>query len=164
MKLSYNGEGFLCEFILMTVGEKDAQGQKHKTPRASSAAAKSTARPELDAGSRRESSVGTSVATENRSQPGTLNSFRKQPTQQNTPGRPRQPGFEIRPQPMAPPPPPPPPASTASDSLFVPQDEDQEWEPLNPDEEEEETGTDRLEWNSNNEPVRILVPVLPGPY
>ncbi|KAK0738457.1 Rad9-domain-containing protein [Schizothecium vesticola] len=150
MKLTYSSEGLLCEFILMTVGEKDAMGQKHKNPRANSAAPKGFARPELDAGSRRGSSVGN----ENRTQPGAPGASARSAARQKSPVRSRQPGFEIRPQPMAPPPRPlpPPSASEASDSLFVAQDEDQKWEPLNPDEEEEENGADRLEWNSNNEP------------
>lgn len=159
MKLTYNSEGILCEFILMTVGEKDAMGQKHKNPRANSAAPKGPGRPELDAGSRR----GSSVVNENRTQPGAPGTSAR-PARHKSPVRSRQPGFEIRPQPMAPPPrPPPPPASEASDSLFVAQDEDQEWEPLNPDEEEEESGADRLEWNSNNEPVSPSPPA-PLPY
>ncbi len=50
----------------------------------------------------------------------------------------------------------PPPTTARSDSLFVDQAEDDEqWEPVNPDEEEEETG--RLEWNATNEPV-LFVP------
>ena len=150
MKLIYSGEGIVCEFILMTVGEKDAMGQKHKNPRASSAAPKGSARPELDSGSRR----GSSITNENRSQQSVPVASARPSARQKSPVRSRQPGFEIRPQPMAPPPlPPPPPASEASEALFVAQDEDQEWEPLNPDGDEEEGGTDRLEWNSNNEPV-----------
>lgn len=148
MKLSYSGDGFLCEFILMTVGEKDAISQKHKNPRANSAAAKAT-RPELDSASRR----GSSDVNENHNQQGQTGDVpREPPTQQRTPVRPRQPQFEIRPQPM------PPPATARSDSLFVVQDEDQQWEPLNPEEEDEEGSNDRLEWNSNTEPV--LYPLI----
>ncbi|KAK4152853.1 hypothetical protein C8A00DRAFT_34427 [Chaetomidium leptoderma] len=136
MKLSYSTDGVLCEFILMTVGEKDALTQKHKNPRAN--AAKSTA-PQLDSASHR----GSSVANDNQPNPPQPAS---RPPQQKTTVRPRQPAFEIRPSPM------PPPTTARSDSLFVDQAEDDEqWEPVNPDEEEEEE-TGRLEWNATNEP------------
>jgi cell cycle checkpoint control protein RAD9A len=47
----------------------------------------------------------------------------------------------------------PPPPTARSDSLFVDQAEDDEqWEPVNPDEEEEEENG-RLEWNATDEPV-----------
>ncbi|KAL2201148.1 Rad9-domain-containing protein [Corynascus similis CBS 632.67] len=138
MKLSYSTDGVLCEFILMTVGEKDALTQKHKNPRANAAKAAAAAAPQLDSGSHRGSSVGNS----NQPEPPTTT---PRPPQQKTPVRPRQPAFEIRPSPM------PPPTTARSDSLFVDQAEDDEqWEPVNPDEEEEETG--RLEWNATNEP------------
>ncbi|KAG7290704.1 hypothetical protein NEMBOFW57_000707 [Staphylotrichum longicolle] len=138
MKLSYNTDGVLCEFILMTVGEKDAMTQKHKNPRASAAKA---AAPQLDSASHR----GSSVVNDHQQAPPGSASASKHP-QQKTPVRPRQPAFEIRPSPM------PPPTTARSDSLFVDQAEDDEqWEPVNPDEEEEgETG--RLEWNATDEP------------
>ncbi|KAK1751604.1 hypothetical protein QBC47DRAFT_425233 [Echria macrotheca] len=145
MKLSYNNDGVLCEFILMTVGEKDVMNQKHKNPRGSSAAAKA-ARPELDATSHRESSVANEKPSQ-QVDAGLMKPPARRPIQQRSPTRLRQPHFEIRPQPM------PPPATARSDSLFVTQhDDEQQWEPLNPDEEEDEGDDDRLEWNSNNEP------------
>lgn len=139
MKLSYNTDGVLCEFILMTVGEKDAMTQKHKNPRANAAKA---AAPQLDSASHR----GSSVVNDHQQAPPGSASASKHP-QQKTPVRPRQPAFEIRPSPM------PPPTTARSDSLFVDQAEDDEqWEPVNPDEEEEEE-TGRLEWNATDEPV-----------
>ncbi|KAK4044710.1 hypothetical protein C8A01DRAFT_31208 [Parachaetomium inaequale] len=136
MKLSYSTDGVLCEFVLMTVGEKDALTQKHRNPRASAAKAAAT---QLDAASHRGSSVG------NDNQPNPPPTASRQP--QKTPIRPRQPAFEIRPSPM------PPPTTARSDSLFVDQAEDDEqWEPVNPDEEEEEEENGRLEWNATNEP------------
>ncbi|KAM7185655.1 DNA repair protein rad9 [Rhypophila sp. PSN 637] len=147
MKLSYSRDGVICDFILMTVGEKDASIQKHKDSRAkSSDAAKAgqQAQPGLDSASHRTSSVtGKNVNQQTSEQP-------KQPLSIPTrlPAA-RQPGFEIRPPPL-------PPGSARSDSLFVQQDydQDQEWEPVNPDEEDEEEATDnsRLEWNATNEP------------
>ncbi len=142
MRLSYSTDGVLCEFILMTVGEKDAVTQKHKNPRASAAKA---AAPQLDSAPHRGSSAGS-----NQQAPPEPTSTSRI-AQQRTPIRPRQPAFEIRPSPM------PPPTTARSDSLFVDQAEDDEqWEPVNPDEEEEEE-TGRLEWNATNEPV-LFVP------
>jgi cell cycle checkpoint control protein RAD9A len=142
MKLSYNTDGVLCEFILMTVGEKDAMIQKHKNPRASAAKA---AAAQLDSASHR----GSSAANDNQAPPEPASASRH--LQQKTPVRPRQPPFEIRPSPM------PPPTTARSDSLFVDQAEDDEqWEPVNPDEEEEEE-TGRLEWNATNEPVLFFL-------
>lgn len=147
MKLSYGADGILCEFILMTVGERDAMAQKHKNPRQNAAKA---ARPELDSASHRSSTA----AHENQQAPPEPPS---RPPEQNTPVRPRQPAFEIRPQPM------PPPATARSESLFVGQaDDDEQWEPVNPDEDEEEENA-RLEWNATNEPVPSFFPRLsPG--
>ncbi|KAM7223711.1 hypothetical protein V8F06_000727 [Rhypophila decipiens] len=148
MKLSYSRDGVICDFILMTVGEKDASIQKHKDSRAkSSDAAKAgqQAQPGLDSASQRPSSVtGKNVNQQTSERP-------NQPL--STPTRlpaVRQPGFEMRPPPL------PAPGSARSDSLFVQQDDDQDqmWEPVNPDEEDEEEATDnsRLEWNATNEP------------
>ncbi|KAL2188560.1 cell cycle checkpoint [Thermothelomyces heterothallicus CBS 203.75] len=138
MKLSYSADGVLCEFILMTVGEKDALAQKHKNPRATAAKPAVT---HLDSASHR----GSSAANSNQAEPPPAAS---RPPQQKSPVRPRQPAFEIRPSPM------PPPTTARSDTLFVEQAEDDEqWEPVNPDaEEEEEEEAGRLEWNATNEP------------
>jgi cell cycle checkpoint control protein RAD9A len=140
MKLFYSTDVVLCEFILMTVGEKDALVQKHKNPQKNAAKAPAQAQ-QLDSASHRASST----AAENRSNP--------QPsaprTTQNPPhNRPRQPAFEIRPSPM------PAPTRARSPGLFVDQAEDDAaWEPVNPDEEEEEDESGRLGWNNTNEPV-----------
>ncbi|KAL2017147.1 hypothetical protein VTK56DRAFT_2569 [Thermocarpiscus australiensis] len=146
MKLSYSTDGVLCEFILMTVGEKDAMTQKHKNPRPNAAEA---ARPELDSVSHR----GSSVANDNQQaapEPASRPEAASRPPQLRTPTRPRPPEFDIRPQPM------PPPATARSDSLFVAQadDDEQQWEPVdvNEEEEEEEEDNARLEWNATNEP------------
>ncbi|KAL2164342.1 hypothetical protein VTH06DRAFT_3558 [Thermothelomyces fergusii] len=138
MKISYGADGVLCEFILMTVGEKDALAQKHKNPRAT---ATKPAVAQLDSASHR----GSSAANSNPAEPPPA---APRPPPQKSPVRPRQPAFEIRPSPM------PPPTTTArSDSLFVDQAEDDEqWEPVNPDAEEEEEEAGRLEWNATNEP------------
>jgi cell cycle checkpoint control protein RAD9A len=135
MKLSYSGDGILCDFILMTVGEKEAGGPKPKNSRAGAAKG---SRPTLEATSTRSSSIaGESNA---RSQPA---------PKQKTPVRPRQSQFEIRPPPL------PPPSTLRSESLFVPQgDNDTQWEPMNPD-EDEEGDVARLEWDASNNQVSI---------
>lgn len=139
MKLSYSGDGILCEFILMTVGEKDAVGQKAKKARASAAKA---ARPGLEAASNRASSVATENA---RPQDPPRN---PPPPQQKTPVRPRQSQFEIRPPPL------PPPSTLRSELLFVPQgDDDQQWEPMNPDDDEDQGDMARLEWDASIQQV-----------
>ncbi|KAK3368149.1 Rad9-domain-containing protein [Podospora didyma] len=140
MKLSYSRDGLLCEFVLMTVGEKDAISQKHKNSRQN---AVSNARPELDSVSHRASSIVNNQKHQ------TQEAAPRPSAQQKTPSA-RQPHFDIRPKPI---PPPPPPATNGSDSLFVSQgpDDDGLWEPVNPDEEDEEDNA-RLEWNTTAEP------------
>lgn len=152
MKLSYGSEGILCEFILMTVGEKDVISHKHKNPRATSAAPKGQRPAALDAASHRGSSAAIAKQkqpSQLQAQPVGLMPLQRPTGQSKAPIRSRQPQFEIRPAPV------PPAASARSDSLFVPQDDDdKQWEPLNPDEEEPEVvDNDRLLWNSNNTPA-----------
>mgnify|MGYP002620700806 FL=1 len=149
MKLSYSADGIVCEFILMTVGEKDALSQKHKNLRANTAS--KIPRPELDASSHRASSVANSShqnSHEVASAPVATPTSMPAPPQLRTSARPRNSAFEIRPQPI-----PPHSAATAqSESLFVSQgDEDEQWEPVNPEGEDEENA--RLEWNATNDPV-----------
>ncbi|EGS20867.1 putative DNA repair protein [Thermochaetoides thermophila DSM 1495] len=148
MKLSYSADGIVCEFILMTVGEKDALSQKHKNLRANTAS--KIPRPELDASSHRASSVANSShqnSHEVASAPVATPTSMPAPPQLRTSARPRNSAFEIRPQPI-----PPHSAATAqSESLFVSQgDEDEQWEPVNPEGEDEENA--RLEWNATNDP------------
>ncbi|KAK0630572.1 Rad9-domain-containing protein [Bombardia bombarda] len=155
MKLSYSADGVLCEFILMTVGEKDAMTQRHKNPQLN--AAKSAAKqPGLDSVSHRASSVVNSNQQQQQQQQQQQRTqdprnTQRQPTQQkkDTPAaRLRQPQFEIRPQP----PPPPATARTDSSQLFVAQgDDDEQWEPVNDDDDDEGQNA-RLEWNATDEP------------
>lgn len=150
MKLSYGGDGIVCEFILMTVGEKEAMGPKGKKARANAA---KSARPGLEAASNRASSI----ATDNpRTQDPPQNSAATPaPQQQKTPVRPRQSQFEIRPPPL------PPPSTLRSDLLFVPQgDDDQQWEPVNPEDEEDQGETARLGWDASAQQVRSLLTPL----
>ena len=147
MKLSYGADGVLCEFILMTVGEKDAISQRHKTPKPNAAAKAATPRPQLDSTSHRASS-----AQQTQAPPAAKPLQSKMPSGARPP-----PEFDMRP------PPPPPPAAPRSPGLFVSQDDDddQQWEPVNPEEEEEEEEEEivRLEWHTNSEPVCPTLPL-----
>ena len=139
MKLSYRGDGILCEYILMTVGEKDAAGQRGtKRARGANQAKPAAPRPELEAASATSSNQGNfAVPSGSRAPAGNATA------QQKTPARPRQSQFQIRPPPL------PPPSTLRSESLFVAQDEDQQWEPVNADEDADGEEIARLEWDNN---------------
>lgn len=144
MKISYNGDGIICEFVMMTVDEKGTAAQK----RGQSKAAAKAARPALNAAPNTQAAQANNHAR----QP---NPPREQQAQQGSmppPARrsaaPRSSQFDIR-APLAQPP-----STLKSDSLFLPQpDEDEQWEPVNPDEDDEEGENPRLEWGSSNDPA-----------
>ena len=142
MKLSYDGDGIICEFILMTVGEKGTVAQKKAKGRA---AAAKPVRAALESASSRSASVAANENTQPTEPP------RKQQTKTAVPrpsgARPSQ--FEIRPLPNQPP------STLRSESMFLPQDDDQQWEPVNPDDDEDEGQNARLEWDASNDPVCI---------
>ncbi|OIW33626.1 hypothetical protein CONLIGDRAFT_640729 [Coniochaeta ligniaria NRRL 30616] len=141
MKLSYRGDGVLCEYILMTVGEKDAAGQRgaKRVRGANQAKAAAAPRPELEAAASTSSNRADSAAPPPASRLPAGNAA----AQQKTPARPRQSQFQIRPPPL------PPPSTLRSESLFVAQDEDQQWEPVNADEDADGEEIARLEWDNN---------------
>jgi cell cycle checkpoint control protein RAD9A len=149
MKLQYEADGIMCEFILMTVGEKDATApQKMKNAKK----AAMPARPVLEASSHRGSSV---AAIETQQPP---KEAPRPSGQHRTPIRARQAQFEIRPPPI------PPPGTARSEGLFVTQDEDdQQWDPANSGDEEDDGDNARLEWDASAQPVRgtILFPSNP---
>lgn len=140
MRLSYNSDGVTCKFILMTVLKDALTGQRGKK-----AARGNQARPQLEAAAPSASYRANSAAAEGSrlpAEPLRTNA----PAQQRTPVRPqRQSQFQIRPPPL-------PPASTLrSYSLFVTQDnDDQVWEPVNPEDEEDAEDIARLEWDPNH--------------
>lgn len=136
MKLSYRGDGVLCEYILMTVGEKDAAGQRGtKRARGANQAKPVAPRPELEAASATSSNRGAEQSS--RPPQGSV------AAQAKTPARPRQSQFQIRPPPL------PPPSTLRSESLFVAHDEDEQWEPVNADEDADGEEIARLEWDNN---------------
>lgn len=139
-KLSYSGDGILCEFILMTVGERGNPGQRTKRGRTKSV------RPMLEAASTRSASVATEGVPAPPQASAPTQTTQTPVDAAAKPMPPRNSQFEMRPPPL-------PPVSTLrSDSMFMPQDDDQQWEPVNPEDEEEEEVA-RLEWDTSNEPV-----------
>ncbi|KAK3399320.1 Rad9-domain-containing protein [Sordaria brevicollis] len=143
MKLSYSADGIMCDFILMTVGEQDAITQKHKNTRAR---ASKTPKPG-PVPSPASKPDGSGASNQAKEVPKPV----KNHPQQNTPPRPRQTQFAIRPPP-APPRPLVAARSDRSDSpLFVEQDEDQQWEPVDR-EDEDEVDNARVDWNATGEP------------
>lgn len=136
-KLSYSGDGILCEFILMTVGERGNPGQRTKRSRTKSA------RTMLEAASTRSASVVNEATP---APPAAAVPTQPPADVAARPIPPRNSQFDMRPPPL-------PPVSTLrSESMFMPQDDDQQWEPVNPEDEEEEEVA-RLEWDTSNEPV-----------
>ncbi|KAI0393117.1 Rad9-domain-containing protein [Xylariaceae sp. FL0594] len=130
MQLAYNGDGIKCEYLLMTVGERGAIGQKTKKARANTRGA---AAAQLEATTSRATSHARTpapqpVPTKQEPRPNPIPSLR--PTLERPSQRP-------------------PPATFESESLFVPQDNDEQWEPVNVGEEEEEEENVRLGWDAS---------------
>lgn len=137
MQLKYDGDGIQCEFLLMTVGERGAPGQKAKKTRGN---LKESAGPQLEAGASRANSRAPGPGT----QPGsTTPQFRPNPIP------------SLRPT-MERPSQRPPPATLDSEPLFVPQDNDEQWEPVNADEDGEEEDNARLGWDASGNLVRYF--------
>ncbi|KAI0015447.1 Rad9-domain-containing protein [Xylariomycetidae sp. FL0641] len=131
MQLVYNGDGIRCEFLLMTVGERGAAVQDSKKSRATA----KPPRPQLEATASRSNSKGPT------------------PVPQPAPSKPqasRQPPIPSLRQPVTRPSPPRPPATMESESLFVPQDNDEQWEPVDVDQDEEEDDA-RLGWDASGD-------------
>ncbi|GAW22750.1 hypothetical protein ANO14919_122930 [Xylariales sp. No.14919] len=132
MQLRYDGDGIKCEFLLMTVGERGASGQKTKKTRANT---KGLARPQLEetvsrAGSHAPAPAPALAPITPQSRVNPIPSLRppiERPTQR------------------------PPPVTLESESLFVTQENDEQWEPVNVDEDEEEENA-RLGWDASGNP------------
>ncbi|KUI65377.1 DNA repair protein rad9 [Cytospora mali] len=142
MKISYDGDGIICEFILMTVDEKGTAAQK----KGQSKVAAKTTRLAANAAS----NIAAADASNHARQPSPKEKQAQQasmPPPARRSAAPRSSQFDIR-APLAQPP-----STLKSDSLFLPQpDEDEQWEPVNPDEDDEEGENPRLEWGASNEP------------
>lgn len=147
MKISYGLDGIVCEFVLMTVDEKSTAVQQ----KGQSKAAAKAARPGLNAAP----STPAVGASNDWRQP-SIAPPREQQEQQDRmppparrPNAPRLPQFDIR-APLVQPQ-----SSLKSESLFLPQpDDDEMWAPVNADDDEEGENP-RLEWDASNEPVSV---------
>lgn len=134
MQLRYDGDGIKCEFLLMTVGERGAPGPKSKKTRAN---VKGATGPQLEGTVTRANSYAptpapAAVPITPLSRPNPIPSLRppiERPSQR------------------------PPPATLESESLFVPQDNDEQWEPVNVDENDEEEENARLGWDTSGDLV-----------
>ncbi|KAH8781483.1 Rad9-domain-containing protein [Diaporthe sp. PMI_573] len=144
MKIFYGRDGITCEFVLMTVDEKSTAVQKKGQGKAATKAA----RPALNA------APNTPAAGANDdSRQATPAPPREQPEQQarmpppaRRPTAPRSSQFDIR-APLIQPQ-----STLKSESLFLPQpDDDETWAPINPDDEEDGENP-RLEWDASDEP------------
>ncbi|RWA10660.1 hypothetical protein EKO27_g4439 [Xylaria grammica] len=132
MQLRYDGDGIKCEFLLMTVGERGASGQKTKKTRANT---KGLAKPQLEetvsrAGSHAPTPAPVLAPITPQSRVNPIPSLRppiERPTQR------------------------PPPVTLESESLFVTQENDEQWEPVNVDEDGEEENA-RLGWDTSGNP------------
>ncbi|KAI0468336.1 Rad9-domain-containing protein [Xylaria cf. heliscus] len=130
MQLRYDGDGIKCEFLLMTVGERGAPSHKNKRARSN---VKAAAGPQLEetvtrANSHAPTPVPVAAPITPQSRPNPIPSLRppiERPSQR------------------------PPPATLESESLFVPQDNDEQWEPVNVDEDDEEEENARLGWDTS---------------
>lgn len=152
MKISYNGDGIVCDFILMTVDEKSTTSAQKKSKQQQPAAAKHS-RPALEAAS---SGRAASQAEERPRQLSPVQQQQQQAPQAPRsqmpppprPNAPRSSQFDIRAPTKQPP------STLKSDSLFMPQpDEDEEWEPVNPDDDEDDGDNAQLGWDASNEQV-----------
>ncbi|KAJ8112134.1 hypothetical protein ONZ43_g5464 [Nemania bipapillata] len=131
MQLRYDGDGIKCEYLLMTVGERGAPMQKTKKARVN---AKGATAPQLEETSTRANSH---VPTPAGSKAPMISQSRLNPMP------------SLRP-PIERPSQRPPPATLESESLFVPQDNDEQWEPVNVDENDEEDDG-RLGWDTSRD-------------
>jgi cell cycle checkpoint control protein RAD9A len=120
MQITYNGEGLLCEFILMTIGESRGASAT-PAPAAFRAASKRPAsRQNLEA-----TSSSRRAASSDMPPPpiATAASVGRE---------------AARAKGSRPPPPPTQPSLPPSQALFHPEEDDQRWDPVNYDEEDEE--------------------------
>lgn len=130
MQLRYDGDGFKCEFLLMTVGERGAPGRKAKKTRADAKG------PQLEETVTRATSHAPTPA----------------PPVAPVTSQPRlNPMLSLR-APVERPSQRPPPATLESESLFVPQDNDEQWEPVNLEDGDEEENV-RLGWDTSGDLV-----------
>lgn len=138
MQLRYDGDEMKCEFVLMTVGERGATGQKAKSRTNARAP-----RQQLEATASRATSHAPAPAPAPVPQP--VSQRAQQAVAQPAPIPSLRPSI-VRPSQR------PPPVALREESLFVTQEDDQ-WNPVDENDEDEEDNA-RLEWNANDVPVK----------
>lgn len=149
LRFSYGEDGLLCQFVLMTVGEKAETGSKKSKSRLRSSNA---ARPVLSsgaptlsealsepqqpspAGREADSTWQKNAALAGSSEPASAPDARA--------------GFEMRPRAILP-------STIRMETLL---DDDSQWEPVNP--EEDPNGFVQIEWDESLQPVRTKTPSL----
>ncbi|KJR88387.1 cell cycle checkpoint control protein RAD9A [Sporothrix schenckii 1099-18] len=148
LRFSYSENGLYCQFVLMTVGEKEGSNSKKDGTRVHNSRTK---RPSFPA--------GTASTTATLPEAGQRLSSRVEPDSAPADGLPStsrtgplsapitHSGFEMRP-PLAPP------STIRMEALY---DEDSQWEPVNP--EEENPGFVRIEWDESLRPELAFVPI-----
>lgn len=144
MKISYGRDGIVCEFVLMTVDEKSTTVQK----KGQSKAASKASRPSLNAAPKTPAAGANNDSRQ--ATPAPPREQQEQQARMPPPARrstaPRSSQFDIR-APLVQPQ-----STLKSESLFLPQpDDDEMWAPVNP-EDDEEGEHPRLEWDASNEP------------
>lgn len=151
MKISYNGDGIICEFILMTVNDKSASAaqKKDKAQTSDRPAPRPSANPPSSSSIARAANNTVQARSPEQQQHDTESQQARMPPPRR-PNPPRLSQFDIR-APLKQPP-----STLKSDSLFLPQpdeDEDEQWQPVNPDDEDDEDENARLGWDTSNQPV-----------
>lgn len=144
LRFSYSENGLYCQFVLMTVGEKEGSGSKKDSARVRNSRTERSSLP-----------AGTAATSATSAEGGPRLTSRVEPDSALPDGLPStgrtaplsapdaHSGFEMRP-PLAPP------STIRMEALY---DEDSQWEPVNP--EEENPGFVQIEWDESLRPVRI---------
>lgn len=130
LQFSYSAEGMHCEFTLMTIGEAQAGDATTMVPRPSTGA------PPLRQTSE---STGAAAARHNSEMPPPQAPASRLPAQQSRLGR-RMPANGNQAS-----------QSQESQSLFVPEDDDRQWEPM----DEREDDQDVLGWDASGDHVGV---------
>ncbi|KAJ2901009.1 DNA repair protein rad9 [Zalerion maritima] len=169
MQLSYPGDGFNCEFLLMTVGERTGDGTRRKKNKPNGT---NSNRPALDTASRAGSVARSSMPPHPDASPTPRASEQHRPSSAMPPRVgtptmsaaaasrvsgsvvPRSQAWKLRPSNIVAHPPR---SNYDSDSLFVtqqePEDEEESrWEPINEDDDTPGWGGSNLELHNNNGP------------
>ena len=148
LRFSYSDKGLFCQFVLMTVGVKKGSGMRKDISRVRNNNGQ-TAQPTLSAMASTVSAASVEAAPRlsNRAEPRPSQAAGLPSTARTAPIVPAvNSGFEMRP-PLAPP------STIRVEALY---DEDSQWEPVNP--EEDNSGFVQIEWDESLRPVSFFFP------